>query len=1256
MEPDVSPQDPSTAVGITPEITTLSSDNLQLADGADNLSKTEIEAQEASAPTWGQTFSIATDEWLHNLVPLMNVQGQGTPLQEITEEMEVKAGINTMPPEFRNYVIEKSNTDTEFEYYSQIARQRITNLEKMQNASVPKIIAGALVSAFDPAELAITTIATLGMGTVVKAGFGVMEGAVAAKNALKLNQSAQAISALSKTASLSKGGAFARGAAANMALTAPFELTRQAFLPDYGAGDFAMVMGFAGGLGGIGGRMVRGHDTTKLAAILYKREQLGEPLTHAEKQFFAPIIGTETLAERSRALENLFGDTKIKTPTAAKASAETLDATGSKPAPVGLGINDVFTTASDDALSAMTEGLSGTGAKLVREALEKGMTYRAIQVQMSRLQAARQKARYTLDNGSDDEIISKFGKGVKPEDFEDYYGYLGEVRKKADNSIHVMLRKEEAYDAILNQRLERMRDVDIPAGVQGIDTGDIARYENAPFLLGVKAFMPASVRRNLSSLARGAESKIGAMRQIFFALGTNHVGLSNRQATNFSAEEIRNWVQAKKDGQWLPKHQLNQKEWIKKNGKSQGRMVKSPMQFMRDQMEFNALVARHRRYGDVSDPLVVASANDAKRVLDEVAQMALDAKVRGFSSELLEKNYLPRIYNDVSMDAVLQKLGKEGFKERFINAVAKGNPEMDIEVAQRIGRGYAEALLKRMQQRSLGGQMRNVSQVAQDSVDDVLDIIRAEKTLSEEEFAAIEREIGRVYKFSSVGKEGISRVRKRMQLDERYIDDMTENDIEQLMQAYTFQMGGQIGLARNGIDVEGGKSFEEMLSDITKYNQDNRVELDEDTFVDQIAAARFLYDSVTGNLAKDDNLFGTGEKTMRRIRDYNFIRVMGATGLPSLVEIGSLIDHSVGTIFRTIPELRSMWRKTAEGQLDDPLVRELQHSFGTGTDVITGHSRNHWDDHDHTMLQSDFDRHDMFLQKGRQATAMASGMLPVTAILRRLDGYMFAQDFFGAAMKKGADKSRVYSDIKLEQIGISPKDYDGIMEMIRKHAAYDKSGKLITLNLDKWKADNPKLHDVFSLAGRRHVLNAVQETSSSSVNRFLRTSVGRTLFQFMSYPIAASEQQAQRLGVRALHGDAGGSARIILSQALIATMVYYVGIHNRAAGMSEKKRKQYLKDNLDMSSVIAKGTLGYLGFSGAYGAFANQLTSGNMMQSPTTDLLGGASKLFNAGSDGLFNGKPPSEGTIRQLTRLTPLQNWYGTNYILNKMSAQLGN
>jgi len=229
--------------------------------------------------------------------------------------------------------------------------------------------------------------------------------------------------------------------------------------------------------------------------------------------------------------------------------------------------------------------------------------------------------------------------------------------------------------------------------------------------------------------------------------------------------------------------------------------------------------------------------------------------------------------------------------------------------------------------------------------------------------------------------------------------------------------------------------------------------------------------------------------------------------------------------------------------------------------------------------------------------------------------------------------------------------------MINKYAIKDNKGKVTSLNGESWKAteEGTRLFETLMLSARRNVLTNVQETSAGSVNRVLRSSLGKTLFQFMSYPIAAAEQQAQRLAVRAGHGDAASVGKVILAQGMASTLVYLGVVHQRALGMSDEKRKKYLEEAMKPSS-IAWGAASYLGSLGVLPMFVGQVSSNKLFQAPIFDIINTFTKVFNNTKAAAFEGKEWSEGDWRSAGRLLPFQNWYISNYILNGVSDKLSN
>ena len=62
--------------------------------------------------------------------------------------------------------------------------------------------------------------------------------------------------------------------------------------------------------------------------------------------------------------------------------------------------------------------------------------------------------------------------------------------------------------------------------------------------------------------------------------------------------------------------------------------------------------------------------------------------------------------------------------------------------------------------------------------------------------------------------------------------------------------------------------------------------------------------------------------------------------------------------------------------------------------------------------------------------------------------------------------------------------------------------------------------------------------NAGSVNKRLRSEVGKTFFQFLSFPLASMEQQTMRQGVRFANGDAQQVSKIMLFSMMLGSMMY----------------------------------------------------------------------------------------------------------------------
>lgn len=222
--------------------------------------------------------------------------------------------------------------------------------------------------------------------------------------------------------------------------------------------------------------------------------------------------------------------------------------------------------------------------------------------------------------------------------------------------------------------------------------------------------------------------------------------------------------------------------------------------------------------------------------------------------------------------------------------------------------------------------------------------------------------------------------------------------------------------------------------------------------------------------------------------------------------------------------------------------------------------------------------------------------------------------------------------------------------MIKRHANYNADGTLDALNIDKWELDEAR--NIFSMSARREATQLVQEMNNGSVNGLLRSEIGKTFFQFLSFPLASMEQQAMRMGVRFANGDAQQVSRIMMFSALMGTMMYIARTNLNAVGRSD--REEYLKRNL-ASDRLMSGALSQIGAASLFG-YIYQLTTGAMdgntnALTPAGVSLGvgaikGVGDLWDAVGEGEL-----TENELRSLLRVLPFSSLYGARQILNGLA-----
>ena len=910
--------------------------------------------------------------------------------------------------------------------------------------------------------------------------------------------------------------------------------------------------------------------------------------------------------------------------------------------------------------------------------------------EMAGLELLRSQVKYDI-TGGDILLAGALGAG-----FNAGFTKLGQVMTKRAN-IQEALRDQadgktltdfqqkllqDNDDEILAQQFRKMAldgddfktgqevlDKDASAGISRKDFTEMTEEELAA--VPKQRGKGAKLRGVLSSFVRAKDSEDGVVRWLADGLGLNSTGNRVDPATgktipvNFGALEQRDTlVMSYRAKVSVPITRLREDYINRTNVKRE---------------DFNVLVSRQIRTPDPNADKAIREAADIyKREMKNLAEEAIGADAAGFTTGIISRidNYAPRIFNRGNIARLRESVLKDNpdgtlndaWGELAETAIRRGQPNIEPDIQRMLKKNDKPATIKDVRafiKRMSYGYIKNVidpktgvSGMKLRNGDFDVDDFRAMMKVDGFDDKEVDIILDALTAHAKV--KGHKRTKPRMILDEGTkvtvvgadgkpfelkFTDILEENMENLYDSYVFQLAGATALARNGINTNKvGSSFDTILGKIANQADASRQK--------EIQALEFMYDSVTGQLAYKSGLSEDSLALTRRVREVSFFTNMGMSGMSALMETSNvLFEYSFSTLLKTVPQFASLIKKAQDGKLESKVLREMMAITGVGSDgmvskVTTMRSRLEGDVASGLEIAGEVNKIDEVLGKGRIFMSIASGLQGVTDILRRGTTLNYAQEWADSVRKGTAP----FSPIKREQLGISDAVATDIGKMIKRHATYNKDGALDALNIDKWELDEAR--NVFAMSARREATQLVQEMNNGSVNGLLRSEIGKTFFQFLSFPMASMEQQAMRMGVRFANGDAQQVSRIMMFSALMGTLMYITRTNLNAMGRSD--REEYLERNLS-SDRLMQGALSQIGAASLFG-YIYQLTTGAMdgntnALTPAGVSLGvgavkGVGDLWDAIGEGEL-----SENELRSLLRVLPFSSLYGARQILNGLA-----
>lgn len=767
-----------------------------------------------------------------------------------------------------------------------------------------------------------------------------------------------------------------------------------------------------------------------------------------------------------------------------------------------------------------------------------------------------------------------------------------------------------------------------------------------------------STRGIIASMPRIMNSEDSLTRVLGSRLGLISSGIRNK-TTPFGANELRDAMQSQIRGRMA-----NPIRRIQENYK------RSVTDANLDDLHEQA--SEYLRYGDESvHPLAKEMAQLMRKEIDGMLAQAQKFDVAGFipDADMRLENYLPRFRNDRSIRDLQAKYGKDAeiFDELAEEAIRQGQPNIVANITKKLkeaGKKHTPDAVNAFIKKMATGYIRRFMDL--DSRDGMrfgnndVDLERFEDFLKLD-FDDAEVDIIMETLTYSRKIKGNKRSVPRMQLNERAtitkqigdeivtlrFDDILEKNAVSIFDGLTFQMSGAIALARNGIDTNSaGSAFSQQLELLRKRGK---------TKDSEIKALEFLYDTVKGTHVYRSDLSTTTIRNLARMREVSFAVNMGMSGMASIMELPMVtIPYGWEVLRKTVPQFPRLFRDLQNKEIRSKLGREMAAGTGLGSDGIVQKitpikSRMEGEGLEGIQFNEEINKLDEVLGYGRVYMSLMSGLTGVTDMLRRISNFNFAHKWH-----LYADKEKLpFSKIHREQLGISDDQAKDMLVQIRKHRTLTPEGELDALNVDKW--DDKALADLFFLAARREATQNVLEMNAGSVNGTLRSPVGMSVFQFLSFPMSSMEQIAFRLGVRATNGEAIEVSKLILSSMMLGTMMYGARMYMNSVGRSDQD--EYLERNLTMGKVLAGGisNIGAASLGGYIYQVSNGLINGDTRALTPAGLsfVTGVSKGFGDIME-LAQGDELTESEVRGMLRILPFSSLYGARQILNGIADGL--
>lgn len=734
-----------------------------------------------------------------------------------------------------------------------------------------------------------------------------------------------------------------------------------------------------------------------------------------------------------------------------------------------------------------------------------------------------------------------------------------------------------------------------------------------------------------------------------------------------SASEWRRIQLGRLAGEFSPRFSTVRNDWLRENGFT----LSTRSQGIR---EFNVAVSRavrsDYRFGLASGEVKKAAQLVRQEMAESLGLMKRHG-VKGAAQVEENANYLSRLWSTSRVQNAIANYGEEWVGEFVTRSIQAINPDIDAKIAARMGRGMVRIIQDLDLTDDIGkARLFNLDE------DGIARILKAESSsITDADIEAITKSLAGKND-PDVGKP--SRLRSRVLLDEQYmdrapdgrtvtIDEFFENDAEKLVYIARSQA---IGASAESVilkemsrfmDPTGERVYgdwDALRSAVRRQMRDSGAapsKVDADMEVLDLLHRHVRGVSTDPDWVKNRPWL---RKAARTLTAFNYLRLAGGFAIAQVPEIGNIIGEAgFKVLAQQAPAIGEIFKKAADGTLENQLLRELVAISGQGTERMVDIALAHLDDVG-TGTELALSKSEEMLARLNRLQNDVSGFTGVDAFSRRLAGLAAVQHIANAAQDGSLSAKR------LLDLGMTEAQAKKVFAQINRYVDKNtETGQVVRLNLEKWSDRTAATQ--FAQAVAKWSGRVIQTNDIGMANRFMTGTLGRVIFQFRSFMLNAwTTQTLHKIQQRDMAAFNGAMMTSLLAGLAWTGQSYIQSLGRKDA---EEFRKERLSAGTIAKMAFARGGWSSIApsivdfASVATGADAGPFSMGRHTQLSSTSFLGNPSTIFmddmlrvgravGRKARGAVTGEPydMTQADVRAMLSISPWRNLIGYKNVLD--------